>query len=105
MIINTGINWNFGDFFCVLAVNAIVPNINTVVIPAPTAASVNATSTASITIKRRADRKLKTPDSITTANNLSIRMMANAVTTSITNKIIFIVVSIIDCSQSLLRPT
>ncbi len=37
---------------------AKVASMRTVEIPAPTAASVNATSTASITVKRLAERKL-----------------------------------------------
>ena len=48
--------------------------------PPPTAASVNATSTASSTTKTAADRRLKMPNSIAAANRLRVRAMAPAVT-------------------------
>ena len=63
--------------------------------PAPTAASVNATSTASKVTNNNADNKLNTLESITTAKRRSILTIAKAVSTSITNKTVFVKVSII----------
>ena len=78
-----------GDFFALrsdLEVRARVPNIKTVDIPAPTAASVKATSTASSVINSKADKRLKTPESVTTANRLLVRTTPRAVITSIVNR-------------------
>ena len=64
-----GIRLEFFDFFSLLEVSVNVESISTIEIPAPTAASVNATSTASRVMSKSADNKLKTPDNITTPNN------------------------------------
>ena len=74
---------------------AIVPNIKTVDIPAPTAASVKATSTASKVTNNNADSKLNTLESITTAKRRSILTIARAVSTNIENKTVLVKVSII----------
>ena len=55
---------------------------STVEIPAPTAASVKATSTASRVVKIQADSRLKMPDSTTTSNRSRSRTMATATTTN-----------------------
>ena len=57
-----------GGLDSLLRVNARVPNMSTVDIPAPTAASVKATSTASKVTSKPADNKLKAPVNATTAN-------------------------------------
>ena len=82
-----------GDGVSNRAVSESVPNISTVEIPAPTAASVKATSTASSVTKSKADKKLNTPDNITVANRLRVRITANAVAASIVKSVIFIRVS------------
>ena len=69
-------------FFSCLDVKVNVESIKTVEIPAPTAASVKATSTASIIINNRADSRLKTPDNITVENNPWVLTTAKAVKTS-----------------------
>ena len=67
--------------FSLLVVSPRVPNINTVEIPAPTAASVNATSTASITVNSAAARRLKMPNNMTAANRLRSLITAMATAT------------------------
>ena len=69
--------------------------MRTVEMPAPTAASVNATSTASQAINKRADSRLNTPERATMANKLRVRATEKAVTTSILKSIILIKISIL----------
>ena len=73
----------------------MVPNIKTVEMPAPTAASVNATSTASQVINNRADNRLNTPERATMANKLRVFTTDKAVTINMLKSDIFIKVSIL----------
>ena len=67
-------------------VNERVPRSRTVETPAPTAASVKATSTASFRTKRPADSKLNMPVSIAAAKRSRRRAMATAVINKKTNR-------------------
>ena len=64
----------------------MVESIKTVETPAPTAASVKATSTASMITKSIADTKLKAPDNIITANRWFSVKAIIAIETKITKK-------------------
>ena len=70
--------------FSWLVVKTIVLRNNKVAIPPPTAASVNATSTASILTYKQAATRLNIPVSITAANKLPSRIIAMP---SITKKV------------------
>ena len=72
-----------------------MPNIKTVEIPAPTAASVKATSTASHVINKRADNRLKTPERATMANRLRVFTTVTAVTINMLKSDMFMKVSIL----------
>ena len=61
-------------------------NMSKVAIPAPTDASVNATSTASMTTKKLADSRPKIPVIMITANRSRMRTMAMAVMTRKINR-------------------
>ena len=78
-IITKPIGDSLGDLASLLFVSASVPSIKTVEIPAPTAASVKATSTASKVTKRPADRRLNAPISATTAKRCRTSIIAHAV--------------------------
>ena len=80
-------------------VSATVPSMRTVEIPAPTAASVKATSTASRVTNRSADNRLKTPKSMMTANRCPTPTIASAVAASMVNRKILIQVSGMPCSM------
>ena len=68
------------------AVSARALRNSTVDTPAPTAASVSATSAASRMKKLAAISRLKMPDSMTDTNRLAARTMATATMTSMVNK-------------------
>ena len=74
---------NFGtkDSDAPMLVSEMVRSISTVEMPAPTAASVKATSTASITVNRPAESRLKMPIIITAAKRSRRRKMAKAIAT------------------------
>lgn len=63
--------------------------------PAPTAASVNATSTASQVINKSADNRLKTPERATIANKLRVRTTERAVAASMLKSAMLMKVSIL----------
>ena len=63
-------------------VSASAPRNSTVEMPAPTAASVSATSAASSRKKLAAISRLKMPSSITATNRFRVRTMATAVMTT-----------------------
>lgn len=95
MTAKSGIMFDLWLVFSAREVRAKVPSIRTVEMPAPTAASVNATSTASQVINKSADNRLKTPERATIANKLRVRTTERAVAASMLKSAMLMKVSIL----------
>ena len=80
---------------CSLDVSASVLKNNKVAIPAPTAASVKATSTASMVTNKHAEVRLNIPVMITVENKLRILINDNAIMTRKVNNVMSTIATIL----------